>query len=291
MTAAEKQKMRKIYILPNLFTAFNLFLGVLAIFHVYLEVVNPIVSPGEWSHLTKACWFIIIAGVLDGFDGAVARLTHTESDFGMQFDSLSDMVSFGVAPSVVAFHMLSTMYGNSSRFLLTICALFALCGALRLARYNVQSPSSDHKGFFGLPIPCAAGGLAIFVLMMIDKNFGLLTTYADYHGLPVAKILSVFFPFLVIMLALLMVSEVPYASLAKQLRLSREMSFETLRTIVFIIAVVWGLQSDETVLLVLLGGYFYILYFPVVAIWKTVSGKVHPVPVTAGHTPPSDDKR
>ena len=128
-------RLRKVYLLPNLLTAMNMFLGVLAIYGVLDERVT-------WS-----CWLIVLAGVLDTMDGAVARLTRSQSDFGLQFDSLSDLISFGVAPSLLAYDAIQDLRTDTDhhRLAMGICALFAVCGALRLARYNVQARGPERR--------------------------------------------------------------------------------------------------------------------------------------------------
>ncbi|MFW5870137.1 MAG: CDP-diacylglycerol--serine O-phosphatidyltransferase, partial [Candidatus Sumerlaeota bacterium] len=192
----ERQRLRRVYIIPNLFTALNLFLGVLAIYAVH---------QGE---MRRGCWLIVLAAVLDGLDGAVARLTHTQSRFGLEFDSLSDLASFGVAPSLAAFVFLSPSDHGYTRVLTAVCALFAVCGALRLARYNVQASGSERKGFLGMPIPGAAMGIVSTVLLFDRYSLEKVRlTWLPIIGndLTLQNILQAFFPFLILALALLMV--------------------------------------------------------------------------------------
>ena len=157
----QKPRLRKVYILPNLFTALNLFLGMLAIFNV----LN--------GHLGKACWFIFLATLLDTMDGAVALLTRTQSEFGLQFDSLSDVISFGAAPAFASFaFMRGALVGIDDRLITGACALFAVCGALRLARYNVQAHGPERKGFVGLPIDAGAGTVILTILAFLESLIG-----------------------------------------------------------------------------------------------------------------------
>ena len=137
-----------IYLLPNLLTTGALFAGFYA------------VLSGFSGKYELAAIAIFTAMVFDGLDGRVARMTNTQSAFGVQYDSLSDMVSFGVAPAVVAYG-----WGVSDLGTLGLAAAFvyASCGALRLARFNVQAESSDNKVFTGLPSPAAAALVAGFV--------------------------------------------------------------------------------------------------------------------------------
>ncbi len=139
-----------IYLLPSLFTAGNLFCGVFAI----LFAIN-----GEYH---KAALLIVAASLLDGVDGTVARLTHTTSQFGVEFDSLADVVSFGVAPAVLAYVFALEPWGTWGGF---GAALFAVCGALRLARFNVQTLAAEKSYFTGLPIPAAAAMIAATLFM------------------------------------------------------------------------------------------------------------------------------
>ena len=137
-----------IYLLPNLLTTGALFGG-------FYAVLSGFSGNYEWAAMA-----IFAAMFFDGLDGRVARMTNTQSDFGVQYDSLSDMVSFGVAPAVVAYG-----WGVSDLGKLGLAAAFvyASCAALRLARFNVQAESSDGKVFTGLPSPAAAALVAGFV--------------------------------------------------------------------------------------------------------------------------------
>ena len=111
-----------------------------------------------------AAALIMAANLLDGVDGAVARLTHTTSQFGVEFDSLADVVSFGVAPAVLVYIFALAPWGTWGGF---GAALFAVCGALRLARFNVQTLTAEKSYFTGMPIPAAAGMVAATVFMYL----------------------------------------------------------------------------------------------------------------------------
>ena len=146
---------RGIYLLPNLFTTGGLFAGFFAIIAA---------TQGRFD---DACIAIFVAAVLDGLDGRVARLTNTQTEFGVQYDSLADLVSFGMAPALVMYHWaLQSMAldGVTARKLGWIAAfLYAACAALRLARFNTQVGQVDKRWFIGLASPAAAGLLASFV--------------------------------------------------------------------------------------------------------------------------------
>lgn len=147
---------RGIYLLPNLFTTGALFAG----FYAIVQAMN-----GHFEHSAVA---IFIAMVLDGLDGRVARLTHTQSEFGAEYDSLSDMVSFGVAPSLVVYEWALKGMGKWGWF-----AAFIYCAAtaLRLARFNTNIDVVDKRYFQGLPSPAAAALIAGFVWVMHDYDF------------------------------------------------------------------------------------------------------------------------
>lgn len=150
------------YILPNLFTLASVFFGVLAIFSCF---------EGTDASFRRAAIAILIAVVADSLDGRVARMTRTATRFGIQLDSLADVVSFGVAPAVLghAFILrdLRTWDGMLAAF---VAFLFVACGALRLARFNVMTLDSRKPTawFTGLPIPAAALFLALFVWVAVD---------------------------------------------------------------------------------------------------------------------------
>lgn len=137
-----------IYLLPNLFTTSALFAGFFA------------VIAGINGDFTAASVAIFIAMVLDGLDGRVARMTNTQSAFGAEYDSLSDMLSFGVAPALVAFTWILQDIGKTGW---VVAFLYVACAALRLARFNVQIGSVDKKWFIGLPSPSAAALVAASV--------------------------------------------------------------------------------------------------------------------------------
>lgn len=143
----KKIRRRGIYLLPNLLTLGALFAGFYAII------------AGMAGNFNEAGWAILIAAVLDGLDGRVARLTNTQSAFGAQFDSLSDMVSFGVAPALIMFSWALSSLGEAGW---AASFIYISCAALRLARFNVQMGTVDKRFFVGLQSPVAAG-LVTFV--------------------------------------------------------------------------------------------------------------------------------
>ncbi len=154
---------RGIYLLPNLFTTGGLFAGFFAII------------AASQGRIEAACVAIFVAGILDGVDGRVARLTNTQSEFGVQYDSLADLVSFGMAPALVMYHwslVAMKLDGATLGKLGWLAAfLYAACAALRLARFNSQVGQVDKRWFVGLASPAAAGLMASFVWTMHDLGW------------------------------------------------------------------------------------------------------------------------
>lgn len=141
--------MRKIYIVPNLVTTANLFCG----FYSITESLH--------FEFPAAAWAILAAAVFDALDGRVARLAKATSKFGVEYDSLSDLISFGVAPALLMYQLAFVPYG---RLGMLVAFLFVTCGALRLARFNVTSELLPKGVFQGLPIPGAAAAVATLVI-------------------------------------------------------------------------------------------------------------------------------
>jgi len=202
--------MRKgVYILPNLFTTGNLFCGFWAIISVFQE------------KFFYAALAILLASVFDVLDGKVARLSGATSKFGVQYDSLADLVSFGVAPALLAFSWALRPYG---RFGWLAAFLFVVCGALRLARFNVQSSSGEVKYFKGLPIPAAASMIALTILL--------------YHRLiETGWVKDIVILVMIYVLAFLMVSSIRYFSF-KELDLAKRKPFSIFMFVVLSMIVI-----------------------------------------------------
>src|ERR1700686_645528 len=149
--AKNRIRRRGIYLLPNLFTTAALFAG----FYAIVQAMN-----GRFDHAAIA---IFVAMVLDGLDGRVARLTRTQSEFGAEYDSLSDMVSFGAAPALVIYEWSLKGMGKLGWF---AAFVYCACAALRLARFNTNVDVVDKRYFQGMPSPAAAGLIAGFVWTM-----------------------------------------------------------------------------------------------------------------------------
>jgi len=151
-------KINLAYLLPNFFTALSSFFGVMSIIAS---------SQGKFE---KAFIYIVFSLIADGLDGRVARLTNTTSKFGVEFDSLADLVAFGVAPAMMLFFSAGEYYG---RFGALVSGLFVVFGAIRLARFNVTTGELDPRYFIGLPIPTAAVVLSSWIMLDIKYNGGL----------------------------------------------------------------------------------------------------------------------
>lgn len=216
--------MKKIAVVPTLLTLGNGICGFTAI--ALASKINPVEPPAACDfYLATAGWFIVAAMVFDLFDGYVARLSRTASKFGGELDSLCDAVSFGVAP---AFLLLKIGPGwERSRalhqLLVGIAALFMVCALLRLARFNVDNTPdpSAHKRFRGLPSPGAAGCLASLAILRGGFPDHLAQIWSGLDPEPMRATLihfvEVFAPIGALVIALLMVSSVPYPHVTKKI--------------------------------------------------------------------------
>jgi CDP-diacylglycerol--serine O-phosphatidyltransferase len=208
-----KEDLKKgIYILPNLLTTGSLFMG-------FFSIVASIT--GRIDH---AVWAIFLAAVFDGLDGRVARLTHTESAFGVEYDSIADAVSFGVAPAVLFYQWALFPF---ARFGFLGAALFAIFAALRLARFNVQVTTVEKRVFNGLPSPMAALMLTATVLFFVDLGI-------------TGDTLDPWRPFLLVMtycVGLLMVSNIKYSSF-KEMDVLKRKPFHILVLMILIIILI-----------------------------------------------------
>jgi len=157
----------KIYFLPNLLTAGNLFCGFVAL----TKIVEADFSGGNYTDIWVALYFILGACIFDLFDGRVARMGGAESPFGREFDSLADLISFGAAPAFLVHRIvLRDVFRDYAEIGWFISSIYLVCGAFRLARYNVlssQPNSTADKEFFGFPIPSAAALVASLTMLMI----------------------------------------------------------------------------------------------------------------------------
>ena len=205
--AAPESKL-KIYFLPNLFTAGNLFCGFVALTKIVEADLTPDINGiVNWWPIKVSLAFILLACIFDLFDGRVARMGGHESPFGREFDSLADLVSFGVAPAFLVHRVVlrNAFPGQYVELGWFIASIYLLCGAFRLARFNCLSAMNlpgAGKDFLGIPIPSAAGlvaSLALFIIKLNEKERDL-----GYWGY--------LLPVVLIFLSAMMVSEVRYPS-------------------------------------------------------------------------------
>jgi CDP-diacylglycerol--serine O-phosphatidyltransferase len=247
----DRHPRRAAYALPTLFTAGNVFLGFFSMMEAFRGAllnaqVNTQASAGANGHFRAAAIAIGVAVFLDGLDGRIARLTKTVSDFGREMDSLADVISFGIAPAVLAYawgvefagappHPFTVEHLHRAGY---FCAfLFLLCGAMRLARFNVQvnpvpkNPGrADRKYFVGMPIPAAAGMVASVVYAFADE--GPLEWW----------VFSAAWLALLGLLSFLMVSTWRYPSF-KELSLVRPRSPLTFVLVSILIYLIWDLSQ------------------------------------------------
>lgn len=258
-TQRHKRLRRGMYLLPSVFTLGNIFCG-------YVSIVRS--TAGEFE---AAALLILVAALLDALDGRVARLTGTSSEFGLQFDSLADVVSFGVAPAMLAFSWSLSSFG---RLGWAVSFLFVACGAMRLARFNLASTPHDRRWFIGMPIPAAACVLATTIFAHPAPPS------RDQDPVMGAMILT-----LVALAALLMVSRIRYRSF-KDLDLGTRRSFK----ILLIPAVALALIATSPATFLMLASYGYLLsgVLPRLASGRAEAAERHE-PLAAAHRPGGGD--
>lgn len=224
---------RGIYFLPNLFTSLNLFCG----FYAVVASIN-----GKYL---AAAISIIVAGLFDNLDGKIARATNTTSRFGVEYDSLADLASFGLAPAIMMYLWALKPLGRIGWL---AAFLFVACGALRLARFNTQVGKTSGEHFTGLPIPAGAGMNAVTIL--ICYRLGIESTVN-----PILVLVMIYG------LSFLMVSSIPYNSF-KKLELFKRMNFNVLVASILILIFIAAQPS----IALFLFGVVYVLSGPVTAI-------------------------
>lgn len=207
----DRRRFRGVFLLPNLITTGSLFAG----FYAIVAAID--------GRFHAAAIAILVSLVLDGLDGRIARLTQSTSGFGVQYDSLADLVAFGVAPALLVY--LWALKGLPyNQFGWVAAFLFVVCGALRLARFNVQQGSLDPRYFNGLPIPAAATLIATSILFYYE-----IGEWAPER--------HVYILAMIYLLSFLMVSNIKYISF-KKMELFRRHPFHTLVALVLLFVVV-----------------------------------------------------
>ena len=243
LESGKHKRGRGIFLLPNLFTSAALFSG----FYAVLAAMN--------DQFEKAAIAIFIAMVLDGLDGRVARMTNTQTAFGAEYDSLSDMVAFGLAPALVMYEWGLASLGKPGWL---AAFIYTAGAALRLARFNAQLEVADKRYFQGLPSPSAAAIIAASVWVAVDNGIG-------------AESLAVFAGLLTGACGLLMVSNVRYHSF-KQVDLKGKVPFFALVLVMLVFAVI----LSEPPLVLFTGFAVYALSGPVLGLKELLHKKDQP---------------
>ncbi len=258
---ARESLRRGIYLLPSLFTVGNMLCGFASILHAL------------HNRLELAGWLILLAGVLDGLDGRIARLTRATSDFGKEYDSLADVVSFGIAPAFLAYQWGLEGVG---RWGWAAAFLFLVAGSVRLARFNIKAAHADRLFFVGLPIPAGAGALTLMVLVGIDLD--VIVT----RGVAIAASVFVF------LVSVLMVSTIRYRSF-KDFNLRQRWP----ATAFFLFAAIVAVLAFSTLpaMAFLLAVYLFAGPFELLLrkVRRKPAPQAAPLQVTSASTPPNPD--
>ena len=224
---------KKFYLLPNLFTTASLFAG----FYSIVQAMN-----GRYDHAAIA---IFVALILDGLDGRVARLTNTQSAFGSEYDSLSDMVSFGVAPALVIYVWALQPLGRLGWI---VSFIYCTCAAVRLARFNIKLDLDNKKYFSGLPSPAAATLLASFIWISFDNGISGNEIFLGFFQMQwFALIITLF-------VALSMTTDIRFYS-GKDINLRKSQPFIT----IFLIVLLFGLISHNPAEIIFIIAFGYAL--------------------------------
>jgi CDP-diacylglycerol---serine O-phosphatidyltransferase len=245
----------KIYFLPNLLTGANLFCGFVALTKI-VEVKQQDIDEGRFEQIYMALGFILLACIFDLFDGRVARMGGRESPFGREFDSLADLISFGVAPAFLVHRIvLKDVFVQRPEIGWFIASIYLICGAFRLARFNCLSAMGvSGKDFLGFPIPSAAGLVASLTLLIIwiqEKDFP-------------KGYLKFVLPALLLFLSWMMVSEVKYPSF-------KTLDLKSTRTFAYTLVAILLLGS-----VVVTQGRILIFVFPVLFTVYLIYGFIRP---------------
>lgn len=276
-------KIRTVAVFPTMFTLANLICGFFAIvvaarverptslnppqavdiaFQHPTRVVAQLDRNDDTHNIMLSGWLIFLAMIFDALDGHVARLARTTTDFGAQLDSLCDVVSFGVAPGFLLVKMCPS-FTFSHENIWIIAASFAACAALRLARFNVESSQDDdHMHFSGLPSPAAAASIAGFAILFYElRRQGSTLLYAS----DIDKAIQTGLPFFTLLVALLMVSRIPYPHVVNQM-LRGQRSFAHVVALVFAAVIIMSIRGYAVPVI----GCYFVLSAPAKYLWQRV---------------------
>lgn len=239
---------RGVYIIPTSLTVFNIFFGftamLLSVRGMQATAIGDIYEAARLFQ--RACWALFVAAVFDTFDGLVARLMHATSEFGKEYDSIADVVTFGAAPAILVFSWGLNQWGRLGG---GIAFLFLVAGSLRLARFNIQTAKADHRYFVGLPIPAGALTLAAII---------------NYAPTPVAS--QQFAAVMMIVtagLAFAMVSTIRYRS-QKVANLQKRRSFTYLIVLAILLVIMYRWTSE----FLFIASISYVVSGPLVKLWS-----------------------
>lgn len=276
-------KIRTVAVLPTMFTLANLVCGFFAIVvaarverpenalvphSARIGTMSPLkaikaLDPKDDTHnCMLSGWLIFLAMLFDALDGHVARLSKSTSDFGAQLDSLCDLVTFGVAPAILLVKMCPAFTFSHKDTVWVIAAAFAACAAMRLARFNVETDDNDdHMHFTGLPSPAAAAAIASFGILFYElrrEGSTLPVQYAQTVDVWMQNIL----PYFAVLVALLMVSRIPYPHVVNQM--FSQGSFAHMVTLLFALVAVMVIRGYSVPLI----SGFFVLQGPVQYVWQ-----------------------
>jgi CDP-diacylglycerol--serine O-phosphatidyltransferase len=262
--------MKRVYLLPNLVTAFGLACGLFVIFKV--NMLEP--GSGDYEIVHSSALLLLLAALADFLDGALARVLHAESEFGVIFDTLSDSITFGVAPSVLLLKSLSLEQGTPlSFFVATGCMIYSLCGVLRLVRFNVKAheaksnaemAKAQKKHFTGLPIPAgAAAAVSANLLLHYPKIQPWIDLSASTRSILLASIM--------LLIGYLMVCRLKFPSI-KALHVRIPSFHLAFLTVVFAVAVLYGILYFFAFFLAVLS-WAYIIIGLILALIRFIAGK------------------
>lgn len=262
--------MKRISLIPNIITAFGLAIGLFVIFKV--NMIEP--GTGNFEMVKKAVLLLLLVGLADFVDGAVARAFKAHSDFGLMFDSLADAISFGVAPSVLLLKTLSLEQGTFLSFAVATGAMiYSLCGILRLVRFNTKSieakgniveMSIQKKNFTGLPIPAAAASAVSTNLFLLSPY---LMNFVDISNITRAITLTV----INVILGYLMVSRWKFPSL-KRLNFKIPSFNLAFFTVLIAVLFLYGIFYYFSLILLIIS-WAYILIAFILSLIRLIAGK------------------
>jgi CDP-diacylglycerol--serine O-phosphatidyltransferase len=277
------KRIRTVAVFPTIFTLGNLICGFFAIvvaarverptsldipqagdiaFQHPTRVIRQLDPTDDTHNIMLSGWLIFLARVFDALDGHVARLARSTSDFGAQLDSLCDIVSFGIAPGFLLVKMCPTFTYSHDKIWI-IAASFAACAALRLARFNVETTEDDdHMHFSGLPSPAAGAAIAGFAILFYElRREGNNLAYAE----EIDKAVQSALPFFALIVALLMVSRIPYPHVVNQV-FRGQRSFGHVVAIVFTAVLIMLIHAYSVPML----GCAFVLVPPLKYLWQRV---------------------